>query len=239
MQTTDLFSVLEIGPDAGTEDVRRAYFRLAKKLHPDRQAGDDPEATERFLAVQNAYEILVDPARRAEYAAGLGKDADEGASAKQAGAQEREAAPAPKRSRGPSLEEERDARTAFHKAEQLMESDQHDRALRAMLAVVKVVPENPDYLSLLGYLMAHEGEKLHAARDYCRRAIEAEPFNPEFQYRLGYVYAQAGLTNTAQQYFEEALRLHPKHEGALLLRDRGAGGAGGGLLGSLKRLLGR
>ena len=50
-------SVVEGSP----EEIRAAYFKLAKTLHPDRQAGDDPSATERFLEIQQAYEILMDP----------------------------------------------------------------------------------------------------------------------------------------------------------------------------------
>lgn len=245
MVLPDLFALLEIDEKATTEEVRRAYFRLAKQLHPDRQVSDDPAATERFLAVQQAYEILIDPKQREDYERQrvVQKHAMPAAATVDKGDAKREdAADAlPKKGgrRGPSIEEERDARLAFQKAENLVESGQHDRALRAMSAVVRTVPDNPDYISLLGYLMAHQGEKLHAARDYCRRSVEAEPFNPEFHARLGYVYTQAGLINTAQQCFDEALRLDPRQALALAHREGGGRGEGGGLLGSFKRLLGR
>lgn len=247
MVSPDLYAILEIDPSATTEEVRRAYFRLAKLLHPDRQVAEDPSATERFLAVQSAYEILVDPKQREEYehlrvvqkhaTAPTGDGAPRRGDAEAAVVAE--PAATGRSRRGPSIEEERDARLAFQKAENLVESGQHDRALRAMAAVVRAVPDNADYLSLLGYLMAHQGEKLHAARDHCRRAVEAEPFNPDFHARLGYVYTQAGLINTAQQCFDEALRLDPRQPLARSHRESGGRGEGGGLLGSLKRILGR
>lgn len=244
MALPDLYAVLEIDEKASTEDVRRAYFKLAKKLHPDRQVTEDPIATERFLAVQQAYEILVDPKQREEYelqrVVHKHQLVKPGAAAAEEESEPEEIDPRPyiaRPRRGPSIEEERDARLAFQKAESLVASDQHDRALRAMAAVVKAVPDNPDYLSLLGYLMAHQGEKLHAARDHCRRSVEAEPFNPLFHARLGYVYTRAGLTNTAQQCFNEALRLNPKEPLALAHRDPSSAREGGGLVGSLKRLL--
>lgn len=244
MALPDLYAVLEIDEKATAEDVRRAYFKLAKKLHPDRQVSEDPAATERFLAVQQAYEILVDPKQREEYELQRVVDKHTVAQPARSAARTQDdkehsttATPADRARRGPTIDEERDARLAFQKAETLLASDQHDRALRAMAVVVKAVPDNPDYLSLLGYLMAHQGEKLHAARDHCRRSVEAEPYNPLFHARLGYVYTRAGLTNTAQQCFNEALRLNPKEPLALAHRDSSNTREGGGLVKSLKRLL--
>jgi hypothetical protein len=49
--------VLEVETDAGFDDIKQAYRRLAKASHPD-MAGDDPEAAKRFQAVQAAYEVL-------------------------------------------------------------------------------------------------------------------------------------------------------------------------------------
>lgn len=234
----DLYGLLAVDPGATHADIRTAYFKLAKQLHPDRQASDDPMATERFLAVQNAYETLADPARREEYDRSRIVKPDGGsvATADDKAAEPPKKAPAIRS--GPTIEEARDARLAFQKALNLFDGGQADRALRAMQVVVRTVPDEPEYLSFLGYLMATEGEKLHAARDYCRQAVEGEPYNPEFHARLGYVYTRAGLNNTAAKCFEQALQLDPTHE--LALRHRRSGGgddAGGGLLGSLKKLL--
>ena len=77
--TAELFARLELEPGASRDEIRSAYFRLAKTLHPDRQAGDDPEATERFLGVQRAYEILMDPSLALEYEKAQAKiEKDEG-----------------------------------------------------------------------------------------------------------------------------------------------------------------
>ena len=65
--STELYERLQLGPWASREEIRAAYFRLAKELHPDRQAGKDADATERFLEIQQAYEILMDPNLRLEY----------------------------------------------------------------------------------------------------------------------------------------------------------------------------
>jgi Ca-activated chloride channel family protein len=65
----DHYSLLGIPRDASPEEIKRAYFEAAQKLHPDKNtaAGE----TELFLGVQQAYETLSNPKRRAQYDATL------------------------------------------------------------------------------------------------------------------------------------------------------------------------
>lgn len=65
----DYYAVLGVARDASQEDIKRAYFEAAQKLHPDKNiaAGE----TEMFLDVQVAYEALSNPKRRAQYDATL------------------------------------------------------------------------------------------------------------------------------------------------------------------------
>lgn len=67
--TQDYYSLLGLARDATLEDIKRAYFEAARKLHPDKNtaAGE----TEIFLGVQQAYETLSNPRRRALYDATL------------------------------------------------------------------------------------------------------------------------------------------------------------------------
>lgn len=68
-QSQDYYSLLGIARNATPEDIKRAYFEAAQKLHPDKNkaAGE----TELFLGVQQAYEVLANPKRRALYDATL------------------------------------------------------------------------------------------------------------------------------------------------------------------------
>src|SRR5687767_4901907 len=56
---TDYFGVLGLSRGASDSDIKRAYRRLARDLHPD--VNPDPEAKERFQEVTRAYEALTDP----------------------------------------------------------------------------------------------------------------------------------------------------------------------------------
>jgi len=61
----DLYAILGVSRDASPDEIRSAYRRLARELHPD--VNGDPEAERRFKEITAAYETLSDPDRRARY----------------------------------------------------------------------------------------------------------------------------------------------------------------------------
>jgi curved DNA-binding protein CbpA len=61
----DPYAELGVSRDASSEEIRRAYRQVARRLHPD--VNQDPGGAERFAAAARAYEILSDPAARARY----------------------------------------------------------------------------------------------------------------------------------------------------------------------------
>lgn len=62
----DYYTVLEVSQDAGPEDIRKAYRRLALKYHPDHNP-DSSDSKSRFLEITEAYGVLSAPDKRAEY----------------------------------------------------------------------------------------------------------------------------------------------------------------------------
>jgi molecular chaperone DnaJ len=62
----DYYEVLGVGREAGEQEIKGAYRRLALQHHPDRNP-EDPSAEERFKEASEAYSVLSDPQKRAAY----------------------------------------------------------------------------------------------------------------------------------------------------------------------------
>ncbi|GER72720.1 molecular chaperone DnaJ [Weizmannia acidilactici] len=65
MSKRDYYEVLGVGKDATKEEIKKAYRRLSKKYHPD--INKEPDAAEKFKEISEAYEVLSDDQKRAQY----------------------------------------------------------------------------------------------------------------------------------------------------------------------------
>jgi molecular chaperone DnaJ len=65
MAKRDYYEVLGLAKNAGEDDIKKAYRKLAMKFHPDRNPGKDSE--DKFKEVKEAYEVLSEPAKREAY----------------------------------------------------------------------------------------------------------------------------------------------------------------------------
>jgi curved DNA-binding protein CbpA len=72
LATRDAFELLEIGRTSDKKEIKRAYFKLSKELHPDRFFGKNigpyrERLSKIFQSIKAAYELLNDDARRTAY----------------------------------------------------------------------------------------------------------------------------------------------------------------------------
>lgn len=63
----DYYSVLGVTKSASTDDIKKAYKKLARKWHPDKNPNNSDEATRKFKEVSEAYQVLVDSSKRRKY----------------------------------------------------------------------------------------------------------------------------------------------------------------------------
>lgn len=66
MSQADYYSILGVSQEASSEDIKKVYRKLALETHPDRNPGD-AGAEERFKKISEAYGVLIDPQKRAQY----------------------------------------------------------------------------------------------------------------------------------------------------------------------------
>ena len=66
MSKRDYYEVLGVSKSTDDKDIKKAYRRVAMKFHPDRNP-DDPDADDKFKEATEAYDVLMDPEKRAAY----------------------------------------------------------------------------------------------------------------------------------------------------------------------------
>jgi len=66
MAKEDYYKLLGVGRDASSDEIKKAYRKMAVKWHPDKNP-DNPEAEAKFKEISEAYEVLKDPEKKAAY----------------------------------------------------------------------------------------------------------------------------------------------------------------------------
>lgn len=202
----ELYSLLGIPNNSSSAEIRDAYFRLAKQLHPDSiikaGLGDiQPQALEVFKGIANAYRILGDPRKKGEYdavwarAAGINSTPIEVKTRKDAVAE---------------------GRIHFHKASLLMKRYVWDEASVCIKKAIDLDPKNVEYLYSLGWCVM-QNEKLPRARRYDEakgwfdRAIQAEAPTADAYYYLSLYYKAVNDLPKQRLALQDALTFDPKH----------------------------
>lgn len=214
----DYYEILRLWPTADQAAIKKSYFKLAKLHHPD-VAGHDGEPSDGvdFKLINEAFSILSDPVKRREFDARL------------------------KQRTGTSYEKKeadrRSAQLAYEQARTAMKNNRYDKAVVLLKSAVKYDDSNPAYHSWYGFALGVLKSHLHEARDACKRALEMEFYNADYHANLGFVYYQAGLTSTADECFEEALKWDSEHNVAkrYYRKESKSEGKGGGILGLFRR----
>ena len=68
MAKRDYYEILGVPKNASEDDIKKAYRKLAMKFHPDRNQGDGAkQAEEKFKEAAEAYDVISDPQKRAQY----------------------------------------------------------------------------------------------------------------------------------------------------------------------------
>ncbi len=203
----DHYALLGVAPHAPATEIRKAYFALARQLHPDRLAAlniadDHKDAQRLFAEVNTAFSVLSDPKLRQEYTDVLRR----GGAAAVAAEQERAEQLAAKIL---------DAEEAFRRGEAALRRDQLQTAVAEFGKAVELNPDEAEYHSLLAWAQfCASPDKLAIAkttRGTLERAIGRAPNSVTPRFLLGRVERMLGRDSDALRYFNDVLQLSPHH----------------------------
>lgn len=252
LKTRTHFEVLGLSRAVGEAEVKDAYFRLAKRFHPDvhhsASLGDLRDELEAvFIRLGEAYDVLRDPRKRADYEARLGRSRPKPAAEAMAGTGPDPESAAPEPPRDPE-EEARLAEEAVHRAAKLVEQEKYWDAIQLLEPAVEALQGKPRLRArvLLARSYARNPKWAKSAEATLLAATREEPKAVEPWALLGAIYAEKGLRTRATAMYRKALELNPEHEAAAQYlaqnapppeppEDEGGGEGGGGLLGRLFR----
>jgi curved DNA-binding protein CbpA len=202
----DFYSLLGVSNRADLSQIKSAYYKLAKRFHPDRFYGmEDPVLKEKvdviFSTVNVAYETLKDSKTRMQY----------------------DSAPLDQRrintttllSETPVVKEEAAAKVAedyYQRAQKSIAAKNYFEAIQFLRSATQISPEQPRYWRQLGVVLSKNEQWRKEAEDSFHRAIELEPKNSENHIYLGYLYKNSGLKLRAKRCFSTVLQLDPANE---------------------------
>lgn len=210
----DYYTVLGLSTDASTDDVRSAYYVLARRYHPDRfRSGllqDLLEGMEHYFArVTEAYNTLFDPELRQAY--------DDERTSEES-----------KKEKEPEQDTAYLARENYARAKLLIDKRRYADAVTFLENAIQLAEGEATYHLALGQVLARNPRRRADAETHLQRAAELDPTSPETHFGLGELYRKAGRDDEAARAFSEVLDWDPGHEGAKqALAEMGRGGRRG------------
>jgi len=229
--SADFYQRLRVKRSADQDAIEIAYAKMALKHHPD-VAGDSPRVQERFARINEAYTVLCDPEKRAEYDRNLNTpefeyqeeviSTDEGRGAEESVPHKaprpepaREAASKVERKPSSGLMSKKKLERVKHESRKLMTKGDFWRASTLMKKAVIAYPRDIELRKLLARAAAGRG-RLREAVEELKKASEVEYFNPEIHCLMGDMYLQGKQLDSAAKSFTNALSWQEDYKPALM-----------------------
>jgi tetratricopeptide (TPR) repeat protein len=189
--------LLGISDNATPLEIKKRYYKLAKKFHPDRFFNIQHESvksklTVLFDAITKAYNSLKD-----------GAVATSKPAMKES---ENEVEP---------VDNQTMAYEQYRRGMHEYKEGNYWQASEAFRWATRLDPERPLYWSYLGLSLCNQPRRLKEAEEAILQAIRLEPYKARHYANLGNIYLKAGLKKRARRQFEKALQYDPRNSVAL------------------------
>jgi len=209
LETADYYALLEVGPGASDDEIKKGYYAMAKKYHPDRHHLPHLRKVqglleELFAKVTAAYQELSAPPSRRRYDGARQQKArapNEGA--RDPGVQ----SPAAPYTAPPEVVADRHYQQGYIHFERMEYFD----AIQCLRECVRMIPGEPRYHKLLAKALSKNPNWRKEAEDHFILALKANEFDLECLVGLAENYDAAGLATRAANLYERILAYDPDH----------------------------
>ncbi|HEX8178595.1 MAG TPA: DUF4388 domain-containing protein [Pyrinomonadaceae bacterium] len=233
-RSADYYEVLGVARSAAPGEIKRTYYALAKRFHPDRfrRVVDESERSRveaAFARIAQAYETLTDERTRSTYDAKLPPPSI----ARPATHQSAPASPAPSAAsdhasaptaaatpRAPVQDSKENAEESFQQGLAALKQDNYPAATICLATAVRLAPKQARYHAYYGRALAHDPRARHRAEVELQAAIVLDAANANYHVMLAELYQTLGQLRRAETALKRALALDPKHREARRLLDR-------------------
>lgn len=193
LETKTYYEIMGLPRTATEEEIKKAYFNLARRFHPDRfdravQATHRELIDEVFDALTNAYRTLISRDKRKAYDLGAGGRGEE------------------------PQDTLKTADIKFRQGKTLYAQERYDDAVSLLEEAVRLRKNKGDFYLLLAMAESKIPSYRQKAELDFLKAIGLEPWNPEGYVGLGYLYKNEGLMTKAARQFQKAVEADPDHK---------------------------
>ncbi|HYO64158.1 MAG TPA: DnaJ domain-containing protein [Pyrinomonadaceae bacterium] len=207
------YQVLGITQQAAPAEIKRAYYALAKRFHPDRFRRDlgEPERARvdaAFAKISQAYEVLKDPAQRASY--DLKVEAARTAAAR---------APTRASSAGANESPQYRAEDNFRQGVESLRFGNRLQAVMHFAEAARLMPREARYRAYYGHALAGDAGTRRQAESELKAAVSLDADNASYRVMLAQVYRDLGMRLRAEGELQRALSVDPKSAEARRLLD--------------------
>jgi curved DNA-binding protein CbpA len=215
LHNQDLYHALGVASTAATDEIRRAYYALARRYHPDkfRNEAIKDKAEQVFARITEAYSTLSDHEARSRY---------DGEMASHRGSADRGA------SDTTDL-----ARENFRRGRDELDRGRFSEALAFLMHACEQDPSRSEYFEYLGVTQGRNPRLRKQAEESLLKAIALSPTNAGAYVHLAELYERAGALDPAKEMYRKALAWDPDHPAAKRALEAGQQPAKRGLLGGL------
>jgi curved DNA-binding protein CbpA len=208
----DYYQILGVTRNAPEKEIKRAYHKLARQLHPDKASSpeDLKRFEEEFALVSKAYNTLKDPEKRAPYDKTLHAEKEAVIAEPPPPAVERK----PVEPFADPTQRLQIAQKAYNRGVQFFKLAEYPRAIEFFEAAIRTYDKEPSFYSKLAQslLCSHRG--FTKAVEACTKAIELDPYNVEYKLILAEVFEAAGSYSLARKSYLDVLKWDTTNEKA-------------------------